>query len=83
MVWIDDSWSSLSQGPLRGTIVVRLQLKNSFLLVYRVRMVAAKYTIDPENSVRMILVLLSLCDSLVLRIELDNSVDKKASGSSP
>ena len=46
-------------------------------------MVAAKYTIDPENSVRMILVLLSLRDSLVLRIELDNSVDKKASGSSP
>ena len=46
-------------------------------------MVVAKYTIDPENSVRMILVLLSLRDSLVLRIELDNSVDKKASGSSP
>ena len=53
------------------------------VIVYRVIMVAAKYTIDPENSVRMILVLLSLHDSLVLLIELDNSVDKKANGSSP
>ena len=79
---IDDNWSR-SHGPFRGTIVESVQLKNRFCSVYRAMTVAPKYTRDPENIVRMILVLLSLRASFFLRIELDNSVDKKASGRSP
>lgn len=83
MVSIDDNWSSFSQGPLRGITVVRLQLKNLFSLLYTARKVAARYTRDPENSVKTILVLLSLRACLFLLIELDNRVEKKASGNSP
>ena len=46
-------------------------------------MVAAKYTRDPENRVKIIFVLLSLRASFFLLSELDNRVDIKASGSSP
>ena len=46
-------------------------------------MVAAKYIRDPENSIKMIFVLLSLRASFFLLSELDNRVDIKASGSNP
>ena len=44
---------------------------------------AAKNTRDPENSVKIIWVLLSLRASFFLLIELANDVEKRASGSSP
>ena len=83
VVSIDDNWSSFSQGPLWGRTVVRLQLKNSFSLLYRSKKVTVRYARNPENSAKTIWILLWLRACLFLLIELDNRVDKKASGSSP